>query len=159
MTNNDPDTALRLDPGNGVAASDNGFLTADEILAMQDIDLCELVIPEWNNRKVLVKPLSGTDRDRYESSLRKVNLATGEVTSNAENARAKLVALCLIKPDGTKLFTPMQIEALGAKSSAALNRIFEFAAEKSGISKRDRKSLETEAKNDQAITTGVSNTA
>jgi hypothetical protein len=142
--------------GNGVhsatiapdeAVIENEFLTAEEILGFDDIEVRELAIPEWNTRKVIIRALTGKQRDLYESSLRRINLATGQVTPNSENTRAKLVALCLVGPDRiTPLFTVGQVEALGAKNAAALDRIFDVAASISGINKRDRKALEEAAK-------------
>ena len=65
------------------------------------------------------------------------------------NIRAKLVARCIIEDDGTPMFTQQDVHALGLKSSAALDRVFEVASRLSGISKDDLEELGKDSPNGQ----------
>ncbi len=111
------------------------FLTRAEILSFDDLEIKELEIPEWGGRKVLVRGMTGRDRDNWEASVYKQKGT--DVRLNMKNARAKLVALCVVDEDGNRLFNDGDISTLGNKSAKALDRIFTFAQELSGISKDD----------------------
>ena len=115
------------------------FLTRDEILGMQDLEIHELEIPEWGNRVVLVRGMTGRERDKYEDSLYKQKGKDRKL--NVFNARAKLVALCVVDDKGNRLFSDADVAALGDKSSKALDRIFAFAMDLSGIGQEDMDDL------------------
>ena len=66
------------------------FLSRDAILKVQDIETRELEIPEWGG-SVLVRGMTGHERDRYENSLYKQRGKDRQL--NTQNARAKLVVL------------------------------------------------------------------
>lgn len=110
------------------------ILSRDDILGADDRQIRTVAVPEWGG-EVLVRGLTGAERDRYEESLwvgrgknRKLNWT---------NARAKLVAASVVGEDGKPLFTQRDVEALGAKSSAALDRIYSVAQELSGVTDGD----------------------
>lgn len=107
------------------------YLTRDEILAMDDIVTEDVVVPQWNNRVVRVRGLTGTQRDAYEIALieekgnsRKVNL---------QNLRAKLITLSCVDAEGNLLFTQKDVIALGKKGAAALQVLFKVAQRLSGL--------------------------
>lgn len=108
------------------AVADN----ADDIFAVDDLETRTVPVPEWN-RSVLVKALTGTERDAWEASLR--TLRGKEMVPNTANARAKLVGRALVKPDGTRLFRDEQIPQLGTKSAKVLDRLYDIVTEMSGI--------------------------
>lgn len=113
-------------------------LNRDQILAAKDIDTTEVQVPEWGG-SVLVKALTGAERDRYEQSVVEQNGKKTKV--NMVNARAKLVALAVVDDKGQPLFTAADIPALAQKSAAALDRIYAVASEKAGITDKDMAEL------------------
>lgn len=114
------------------------FLTRDDILQAKDINSKEVPVPEWGG-VVLVKGLNGTQRNAYEESLIKMN--GKNVGMNMQNATAKLVALTVVDEDGNQVFQQSDVEALGQKSGAALNRVYEVAQQLSGLSDKDMDEL------------------
>lgn len=114
------------------------LLTRDDILNVDDRQYEEVEVPEWGG-SVRVRGMSGTERDSYEASIleqrgndRKVNLA---------NARAKLVARCLVDEQGHLMFVADDVRALGRKSAKALERVFDAARALSGMSEEDVEKL------------------
>jgi hypothetical protein len=125
---------------------DMEFLTKEQILGASDLEEKEVEVPEWGG-KVLVRGLTGRQRDIFEKSL-----ITGKGKNrdvNIENARAKLLTLCLVDPK-TKapIFTQSDIEALGKKSAKALNRVYDVATDLSGIGEEE---IEELTKNSESI--------
>ena len=119
------------------------YLTRDNILAASDITTEEVDVPEWGGT-VLVRALSGAERDRFEQSLlnqgapQKNGKRGGKTMQvSMENARAKLCALSVVDADGNRLFSDKDAAALGKKSGAALDRVFGVAQRLSGITDAD----------------------
>lgn len=110
------------------------LLTRDDILGVDDKVYEDIEVPEWNG-SVRVRGLSGTQRDDYESSIIQQNGNDRKV--NLTNARAKLVARCLVDEGGHLLFTLDDVRALGRKSARALERVFDKARELSGMAEGD----------------------
>lgn len=130
-------------PGNDEAvprAASNGH---DELLSREAIlgqaeagELHEdIPVPEWGG-KVRVKALSGIERDRYERSILEEK-KSGRFKTRLEGARAKLVVAAAIDAKGERLFSQADVEALGRKSAAALNRVWEAAARLAGMKEED----------------------
>lgn len=115
-------------------------LSRTDIIEADDRRTEWVEIPEWSGR-VLVRSLEGNERDRYEASLvrmgRNVSGALEAEGLNADNVRAKLVAMTAIAEDGTNLFTEADVLILGHKSAAALDRIFTVAQRLSHLTDRD----------------------
>jgi hypothetical protein len=135
-------------------AASNGpvFLDADAILATNDTREEDVWVPEWKSH-VRMRGLTGSQRDAYEAS---ITVGKGpNQTINARNARAKLVVLCAIKPDGSPLFKTDQVAALGAKSASAVQRLFDSARKLSGLTDEDMDEL-TEAFGDAQSATSMS---
>lgn len=110
------------------------LLTRDEILNANDRKLEEVQVPEWGG-SVMVRTLSGKERDEYESGI--VSVKDGKAVQNYENVRARLVALCVVDEKGVRLFNKADIAALGNKSVAALQRVFNKCQELNAISDGD----------------------
>ncbi len=117
------------------------YLTREGILNATDLTLEPVEVPEWGGN-VLVRGLTGAERDAYEASI--VKQVGNKARMDMENMRAKLVALCLVDENGKRLFTQADAEALGKKSGAALQRVFAAAQRLSGLAGED---LEEAAKN------------
>jgi hypothetical protein len=114
------------------------LLTRDEILNADDRKLEEVHVPEWGG-SVMVRTLSGKERDEYESGI--VSVKDGKSVQNYENIRARLVALCVVDDKGTRLFNKSDVTALGNKSVAALQRVFNKCQELNAISDDDVEEL------------------
>lgn len=122
------------------------FFSRDEILKAQDQAFEEVTIPEWGGKKVRLRGLSGTARDAFEASLM-VGTGKGQKVST-QNIRAKLAALSIVDSAGNQMFSYADIDALGAKSAQALDRIFEVAQRLSGISSDDVEEMAKNSGND-----------
>jgi hypothetical protein len=110
------------------------ILSKAQILAAPDIVTEAVKVPEWGG-EVLVRSLDGTQRDEYEQSIMVRRGKSKEV--NLRNARVKLLVRTIVDSDGELLFSEQEIAALGRKSAAALQRVFEKASELAGLSDKD----------------------
>ena len=126
------------------------LLSKTAILAAQDLQTEELEVPEWGGA-VRVRSFTGRERDAFEASMvrgdgrdRKVDLT---------NMRARLVGLTVIDEAGQRLFTDEEVDLLGAKSGAALDRVFAIAQKLNGLSGADVEEL---SKNSSGVPSAVS---
>lgn len=110
------------------------LLSRDQILKAQDLATEDVNVPEWGGM-VRVKGLSGTERDRFEASF--IGENTKNKRRNLANLRARLVALTVVDKEGKPLFRPNDVEALGQKSAAALDRVFDVAVRLAGMRDED----------------------
>lgn len=138
-------------------------LTRDAILKVDDLDSEWVPVPEWGG-EVLVKALTGRERDAFEASCqqeRPILDARGkpvkgrtEMVYNRQNVRAKLVVRSIVDDQtGERMFTDGDAEHLGKKSAAALDRVFEVAAKLSRLGDDD---IEELAGNSEAAQSGDS---
>lgn len=130
------------------------LLTADEILGMDDIPTEEVVVPEWQGRTVLVCGMTAAGKNAYEASLVEIKGTTRKV--RMENATAKLLVRTLVNRQRQPLFTESQIEKLGTKSAAALERLAQVALRLSSMRVSDMEEL---VKNSDAAQSDVSPSA
>ena len=129
------------------------LLSKTAILAAQDLQTEDVEVPEWGGA-VRVRSFTGRERDAFESSMvrgegrdRKVDLT---------NMRARLVGLTVIDETGQRLFTDEEVDLLGAKSGAALDRVFAVAQKLNGLSGADVDEL---SKNSSGVPSAVSTSA
>lgn len=112
------------------------LLSKDQILNADDRETKEVEVPEWGG-SVLVRTLSGQERDKFETSMVSVN-KRGEQSQNFSNLRARLVALCVVDETGNRLFaSPGDVILLGNKSVVALQRVFNVCQDLNGLSDGD----------------------
>ena len=114
------------------------LLTKAAILAAADLKTEDVDVPEWGG-SVRVRSFTGRERDAFEAGMvrgdgkdRKVDLT---------NMRARLVGLTVIDETGQRLFSDEEIDLLGAKSGAALDRVFAVAQKLNGLSSDDVEEL------------------
>ncbi len=114
------------------------LLSKTEILTANDLQTEDITVPEWGG-SVRVRSFTGRERDAFEASMvrgdgkdRKVDLT---------NMRARLVGLTVIDETGQRLFTDEEADLLGAKSGAALDRVFAVAQKLNGLSGSDVEEL------------------
>lgn len=135
-------------------AVETAELTAAAILGMEDIEIAPVDVPEWpmggKPGRVYVRTMSGTNRERYLDSLRKVEGHGRKTTVKVvlAEAGAKLLVLTLCNKAGELLFTRDQVDALGRKSSKALQRCIDAASKLNGLGDDS----DDDAKNDSSST-------
>jgi hypothetical protein len=116
-------------------------LSRADILAADDLKTEKVKVPEWGG-DVWVRTMTGLDRDRWEQSLSERRRQDGGVS--LDHTRASFAVLVMCDKDGAALFELSDIEALSAKSSAALDRVIERAQMLNGMRDSD---IEEAAKN------------
>ena len=121
------------------------LLTRDAILQVQDLPTERVHVPEWGG-DVLVRALTGAERDRFEQSI--VEQRGKSTRMNLQNIRAKLVALTVVDEQGNRIFKDEDVKWLGNKSAAALDRIFEVAQRLSGLRDEDVEELAKNSESD-----------
>lgn len=115
-------------------------LTAKEILAISDIQIEKVNVPEWGG-DVYVKGMTGSERDQYEAAM-VTSKKPGEArVIDMSDLRAKLCSMTVCDEKGNRLFTEKDVRKLTKKSAAALQRIFKVAQRLSGIGDEDLKEL------------------
>jgi hypothetical protein len=111
------------------------YLTREQILQAADIRFEDVEVPEWGGT-VRVRSLTGAERDDLEGSIAEL-----EGLEIYENFRARLVTRAVVDETGKRLFSDKDIERLGEKSGAALDRVFSVAQRLSGLTKADIEEL------------------
>lgn len=128
-------------------------LTRDKILQAKDIQTEEVQVPEWKG-SVLVRGLTGIERDQWQSTIVQ---STGRTTKvRMEQATARLVQLSIVDKEGKRLFNDNDIMALNSKSAAALNRIYDVACRLSGLTNEE---VEEMAKNSPILAQSAGSTS
>ena len=117
------------------------MLSRDDILKADDLEIERVDVPEWGAKDkadeafIFVRNMTGTERDAFEKTIVRQNGKKQVV--NMENFRAKLFVHSVCDEKGKLLFSDADVQKLGAKSAAPLQRVFDVAARLSGISKGD----------------------
>ena len=114
------------------------ILTRDAILAAVDIKTETVAVPEWGG-EVLVGAMNGAARDEWEQSL--IRRVGSKSEPNLANVRARLVAATVVDENGQRMFSADDVEALGQKSSAALERVCKVAQRLNGLGDADLEEL------------------
>lgn len=104
------------------------MLTRDQILAIPKPLPVEVDVPEWGG-SVFVRGLTGIERDTWEVA----NARANREKARRVNIRAALLVYALCDKDGNSLFAPGQADALGSFPASILDRLYDVAAELSGI--------------------------
>lgn len=106
------------------------LLGKEDILGANDMRFEDVEVPEWGG-SVRVRSLMGVERDDMDASnLIKKN---GKHEVSLHHMRAKLCARSIVNEAGIRVFSDEDIEVLGMKSAAALNRVYEVAARLAGL--------------------------
>jgi hypothetical protein len=130
------------------------FKSAADILAIDDLPRKEVWVETWQTW-VCMQGMTGAQRDAFEASI--VERDGKSTKTNLQNLRARLVAACAVDPEsGEPLFSQDQVRALGEKSAAALQTLFDVAKEFSGISDDDVDELEKNLESGQSDNSGSS---
>jgi len=110
------------------------LLSRDDILAVDDRKYDTVSCPEWGG-DVRLRSITGRQRDAYEASVIQTNGNDRKV--NLRNVRAKLIILCAVGEDGHALFTGDDLNALGGKNAAPIERLFDACRKLAGMSPED----------------------
>ncbi len=82
-----------------------------------------------DGRALILRELTGTERDRYETSL--VNFVDDKPVINRENVKAKLVHVALCDPDGRPAYD--NVKQVGELPAHVLNELYDEANRLSGM--------------------------
>ncbi len=108
----------------------------DAILKIADLgEPVRLEVPEWNDIVLLRRP-TANDRDAWELYCQEHNTKPKSVW------RAKLASMLLCDESGKLIFSQAEVTALGEKSAAALQRIWERGIALMRITEEEVKELE-----------------
>ena len=129
------------------------LLSKTAILAAQDLQTEDVEVPEWGGA-VRLRSFNGRERDAFEASMVRGDGRDRRV--DLTNRRARLVGLTVIDESGQRLFTDEEADLLGAKSGAALDRVFAIAQKLNGLSGSDVEEL---SKNSSGVPSAVSTSA
>jgi hypothetical protein len=109
-------------------------LTADQILAADDLSLVPVKVKEWGNGTVYIRVVSVGEMERYQREF-------AEKKERMEDWRAKLLVRCLCDKNGKQLFTADQIDSLSAKSVKVVARLFDLAMKHNSVTEKDVEEL------------------
>lgn len=111
-------------------------LTRETILAFDDLP--REVVEVWGDR-VWVRCMTAAERDDFESEILVTKGKNTEV--NRRNLRAQLVVRTTVDEEGNRFFANDDLDVVGAKSAAEIDKIFAVAMRLSGLSQADVEEL------------------
>jgi len=111
----------------------NKLLTREEILDCQDLKIERLDVPEWGGY-VYVRSMTASERDAWEGRLI-------ESKNKVPEMRSMLASELVCDENGKGVFTPDDLQALGRKSGAALDRVFDKVQQLNKVSEKDLEEL------------------
>lgn len=101
------------------------LLGRDDILSADDTRSADVEVPEWGG-VVRLRVMTGAARQAF------LRAAAKRADEDAGLVEALIVA-CAVDETGRLIFSPDDVAALREKSGAALQRVFEVAAELNGL--------------------------
>jgi len=113
------------------------IISREAILAASDIRTVDVEVPEWGGT-VRLRELTAAERDEFEQS---VLTRRGGQGVDIRGMRARLVAMCAQKEDGTAMFTADDAAALSKKSGFVMDRLAAAALKLSKLTDQDVKDL------------------
>lgn len=118
------------------------ILSRSQIDAVGDLAPQEVEVPQWGG-SVLLRMLSGSERGAIEAAVSQAKTDGKSV----KNLRVRLVALGLVDERGERLYRDDELDRLGARSAAVLERLCDLVMAGSGL-KKD--AVEEEEKNSES---------
>lgn len=123
------------------------LLTRDAILSASDIKTEDVSVPEWGGT-VRVRGLTAAQRDQVEAKA--VGARGANVQLNLIGMRAHMASIAIVDDNNQPIFTQADVKALGEKSGAALDRVFEVVTRLSGMTDNDVEELTKNSEADQS---------
>lgn len=118
-------------------------------MAAKDLPRETVKVPEWDG-EVIVRGMSSAERDSYMDAHVKISGMAGQQPKvTIASSEALLVAKCLVKEDGTRLFTDAEACVLAKKSGAVMHRLSAIVERLSGLGEEDLKAMEKNSGNPQ----------
>lgn len=107
-----------------------GLALKDSIIAADDRKTKRVDVPEWGG-EVILRGLSGTDRDSWEQSnvIRRGNTAEVNLTGSS----ARLLVRALVDEEGNRLFADNEWQQLSAKAGHVLSKLADEVIDMSGL--------------------------
>lgn len=102
------------------------ILSAADINAVDDGVSETVPVPEWGG-DVIIKGMTGTERDAFEAGVRPKGVL------DLRNYRAKLLVQVLVNENGTRIYGNSDAGTLGKRSAAVIDRLYDVAARLSGL--------------------------
>jgi hypothetical protein len=109
-------------------------LSREAIIKSDDRQKEVVSVPEWGG-DVIVRAMSSEELDSWEQWAVDQRQRWGD--NICPNLRASLCVRCIVDEKGERVFGDGEVEILGRKSGAALDRIYAVAARLSGRTKQD----------------------
>jgi hypothetical protein len=109
-------------------------LTAEQILAADDLGLKQVTVPEWGG-DVFIRVMSVGERDSYERKW------IGQKESGIDNFRTEYLARVICDEKGNLLFTRDQVGTLANKNGAVMSRLFDAAMKHNQMTEGDVEQL------------------
>lgn len=110
-------------------------LNRDAILASDDMKPERVPVPEWSG-DVYVRVMTADERDAWE-----LEMWDEKGQRKSDHVRASLVTRTVVNEKGERVFGDADVEALGAKSAAAVDRVFKAAQRLNGLARQDIEDL------------------
>lgn len=111
-------------------------LTREQIDKASDSVTERVPVPEWGkDAEVIITSMGADERDAWEASM--IETRGNSQKMNYKQARAKLVARCLVDEAGKRLYTDLEVDALGKRNGAVLDRLFAVAKRINALEKKD----------------------
>lgn len=123
------------------------LLSKDQIIAARDLQTTDVEVPEWGGN-VRVSMLSGAARDALQADF--------DANKAVSHVQAVMIAATVVDESGSPLFTKSEIDAIRAKGTAPLERVFNAAVK---LNKMGAAETEAAGKNSEAAPSGDSGTA
>lgn len=110
------------------------LLTKEQILSADDLPYEDVEVPEWGGT---VRVISMMDNEREQFELK----FGGKKGEGMAGVKRWLCAMTIADENRVPIFTAADVDALGKKSGAALNRVFDASARLNGLTKQDQEEL------------------
>jgi hypothetical protein len=115
------------------ATVEEKLLTAEDILAAEDLTTKKIYVPEWKGT-VMFRVMNGLEAVQFQDVLSNTDNRSGV----ARVGWIKIFAMSAINPDGTRMFTERQIAKLMEKNSAVFFRLQDELMDLNGLTVRSR---------------------
>jgi len=122
-------------------ANTKRVLSRDDLLGATARPRDEVEIPELGG-VVYVQGLTSGERDKYEGEIMKRDRRSGQMIPQLTKVRALLIALSVTDAEGTPLFSENDLHEIGRIPARTIQKMFDKAAELSGLSETDVEDLE-----------------
>jgi hypothetical protein len=114
------------------------YLTAQQILQVDDRDYEDVSCPEWGG-VVRIRSLTGAEYDDFQESIMKGRGQNKDV--RFRNMRVKLIQRCAVDGNGALLFSEDDINRLNKKNSKPIDRLFDACQKIIGMSDEDAEEM------------------